>query len=297
MYSYSSHPVWIVLKELNLPDELVDKIMGYKTFYSPIDYTFTEYSMCLTENKNQIDWLRENDLQNYMVNLLMHVFNQNTINVNYYNNFTIMNNITTSFIAKYMMRYKETPKNLFKMIMDNIRNSQNLQLANNERTENSISLKNTIEIISANLKFLLTSYFIKLINSINLNIEHDSLEEDLDLFYDYEINRFELSKLWFNICYIFRHPNIPSKTDLLMFNYMYGLKYKKSWTKKKLISNLMKNEPNNDKILEVFLQNPGRFNMKTLYNTLKKCPFSSPSNKTIDIHIDNLFSNKEIVAN
>ena len=276
MYLYSVHPIWVVLKELNLPDEIVDKIMGYKTFYSPINYTFSEYSMCKNEEKKLICWTGEQDIQNDMINLFMYVFGNSVYDYNYRNNFNIMNNIVTLFIEKNTIKYNEPPEKLFDMVMERIRGSHNEELLRKERKENNITLKHSIQMIQSNLKFLLTHIFIQKINSLTVEIEEEAINDDL--FYNYEENRFNLDKLWTNICYILRNPKIPDKTDLLMFNYMMGIKFKKSWNKKKLISNLLKNEANNYNVLKNFIENPERYNMKLLYDNLKKKPFSSETN-------------------
>ena len=130
--------------------------------------------------------------------------------------------------------------------------------------------------IGIQLKSLISINYIKKIGKFGC-IEYDDIDYyDIELYYNYEKNKFRLDMLWYNICHILKNPKLTSKTDILMFNYMMGLNYKKSWTKKKLLGHLFKNECDNSKILEHFIKFPKIFNMEKLHNTLNKCPFSAP---------------------
>ena len=56
MYSLLTHPVWVVLSAYGLPDEIINIINSYGTFYSPIHDTFKEFHNCI-DNKNNISKL------------------------------------------------------------------------------------------------------------------------------------------------------------------------------------------------------------------------------------------------
>ena len=276
MYLLSHHPVWIVLKELELPDEIINIIMAFKTYYSPIKQTFIEYDMCLKEYDIISNGIPESIYARGMVNSLIYLYTNTIYDNNYSNNFNVFNNFSYSFINNNLMKYNESPRKLILKLIKYIGyHSNDLDKTYRILNNKSPSIENIKLMVGINLKSLILINYIKKIGKFGC-IEYDIDYYDMGLYYNYDKNKFRLDMLWYNICHILKIPKLACKTDILMFNYMMGLNYKKSWTKKKLLGNLFKNECDNSGILEHFIKYPEQFNMNKLHNTLNKYPFSSP---------------------
>ena len=142
-----------------------------------------------------------------------------------------------------------------------------------------------LDYITTSLKFILTLNFNTKIMKIKNTIDIDDYFI-LDTI-DYENDKFYLDKLWNNICYIsllrsekcinpyFRCRHIP-KTELLMYNFILSIPYKKSWTNEKLIRNIYtKEQPNENSLLMYFDDKHDHYNLRNLCLIMKHHPFSS----------------------
>ncbi len=76
-----------------------------------------------------------------------------------------------------------------------------------------------------------------------------------------------------------------SKGDLQLYNFMIGYPYKKSWTRQRLVKNLLINEPYDNSYLYTLMESsPEKYNMENFSDIMEEVNISS-INKT-DTHID-----------
>ena len=175
----------------------------------------------------------------------------------------------------------------------------------NDNSEGSREFREFRDLIGGLLKKLIYREFLIFINNRvetqnrKLNCKYNRLF-DLNFYnYDYNKHKYKLNYLWKNIEFLLMHQNNGKtlscntyggcwsraggndndnlkKSDLLMFNFMMGYPFKKSWNKKKLAHNLIINEPvDNSYIIYQFENNPEKYNMEMLNIILFKKPFSS----------------------
>ena len=112
MYSLSSHPVWVVLFNYGLPDEIINIINSYGIFYSPIHYTFNEFRNCIDYNKNlsKINSIKIGDIVKTIKYNLMKCED------NYINNYRniYFNGICNGFFSIYCNYYTKETDHLIK---------------------------------------------------------------------------------------------------------------------------------------------------------------------------------------
>jgi len=292
-YSLSYHPVWKILDEWGLPDELINIVFGFKT-YSIINECMEETDNMLNNQLSLSEYedilLKLSSIFDYDEKLLT-LRNSIYFMISYPPN-KIINKFFFDFISlngRFFYKNNECIKKIFIKYYDDYFDNYLNQKFNNIfflKKDKIIDLN-----IIKNIKILLVNDFsldIKKINNksrynifSNVNNYHYlNMNKDEILYYKYEFNRFDLKLLWKNFCYLLKIYNYGivyddiSKTDIIMFNFMSGLYYNKDWSEQKLYDNLIKNEwPDNSLMLDFFRIN--NISMLTLYNMLYKNPFSS----------------------
>ena len=273
MYSLSSHPVWVALSKWcnGLPDEIINIIYSYGTFYSPIYYTFNEFRRCIDYNKkvSKNNSIRIDDIVK-------------TIKFNLVSSSNIyrFHSVCNSFFTRYCINYTKETDYLVKIFIEycvnsdinpSILNNLNKLLKINSKHTDSFLLNNIKTIIGCSLKNGLALSFYKKIYGIH--ISDIDFEEEQELCYDYQTNKFNLNLLWKNIIYVLKYKHIASKADLLMFNFLCGIKYGKRWTRLQLRTNLYKIE-NMDYniIIEQLDKWPYIYSISELYDAMNSNP-------------------------
>lgn len=270
MFSLSTHPVWVVLSNYGLPDEIINLIYSYSTFYSPIKYTFAEFHNCIDYKKNM------SQFNGITIDKLIFTIKYNL--GKYENNYRF-NRIIHSFLNKYCNYYRKNEDLILNKFIeycdeDNIQIPMLTKIKN--VSEDSFLINNIKTIVGCSLKTGLQLVFYNKIYGIYTS--DIDFEEEQELCYDYQTNKFKLNLLWKNIMYVLKYKHVASKTDLLMFNFLCGIKYARRWTKTKLITNLYKIE-NMDYniIIEQLDKWPYIYTISELYeamNTDSPSPFS-----------------------
>lgn len=276
----SSHPVWQLLYSYGLPHEIINIIFSYKTYYTPIIAPFRE----LTWSTNEYECMRGERTFIYsdLVDTFVKIF---FVSSNSYSSLVLVN-----FIKKYYKLYHKD-KNIIlqEFILYHakcVRNAINLDHKIRIKRK-SMVYDTTIltDLLATNLKHILSIKFNTTISNIfkipkgriyNSRFEETSVNHILNPVY-----------IWKIIMNIIKTNEISrfSKGDLQLYNFMIGYPYKKSWTRKRLIKNLMINEPyDNSSIYNLMKSFPERFNMETLSDIMEVVHISSV-NKT-DTQID-----------
>ena len=286
-YSLSTHPVWNILDLWGLPPEIINIIFNYYRMFTPVNNTFIEY----TDIIKTITYSHLS--KTFCYNDIFETF-QNII-------FKNTNNISKKFLSNFIKKYMNTYANheieiynkfvtYYTRIYSGSSNIAKIRLVRKIRSFDSSTIPSTLFNLILNLlKNLLTiSFHNKIYKIINSKDIDDYFQVDT---YDYKFDKFNIDKLWNNIKYIillrsdkcidtyFRIHNI-SKSELLMFNFILGLSYKKSWTKERLIRNIYMNEfVEYNQLLNYFSNdNNSIYTLPKLNNIMKHTPFSSVDN-------------------
>ena len=285
-YVVSSHPVWKVLHDCGLPHEIINIIFSYRTVYSPLNITFMEYK----NNMYSFDQMRKVNLSIYddLLKIVVVLFFRNTNRES--------KKIIIEFIDHYKGCYMKPPR----YILDKFIGFHNNKYSKNNGINYKTLIKekyksffndsprNIFELVGNNLKSLLTIKFNSNINQI-INSKYSRRNS---LFYSYISNKFNTNFIFKNIIYIILHIdrqkyyngsnyiNIP-KSELLLFNLMAGISFRKSWTKTKLVHNLMRTEFKNIEQLISLCAGNGHtvYSMENLNEMLDKVHISSIDNK------------------
>jgi len=260
MYSLSTHPVWVVLS-YGLPDEIINLIYSYGTFYSPIKYTFGEFYNCIDYNKTM------SKLNGITIDKLIYTIKYNL--GKYENNYRF-NRIIHSFLTKYCNYYRKNEDFLLNKFIKYC-DDTNIQIPMLKKietiSEDSFLINNIKTIVGCSLKNgLQLAFYNKIYGIYTSDID---FEEEQELGYDYQTNKFKLNLLWKNIIYVLKRKHMASKIDLFVYNYLYGIKYSRRWTRAKLITNLYKIE-NMDYniIIEQLNKRPDIYTMTDLYERM-----------------------------
>ena len=302
-YSLSYHPVWEILSYNGLPPEIINKIFQYYSIFTPINYCFKEYNQIIKHNKFMI----QNDqycYENIFLMLQEIIFKfRNRTNTNF----------IKEFIDKFSCKYNLSSENILELFgsyylkMYSLCNiNQKMHLA---KKIDFICYKSIpefhLDYIKQLLKNLLTINYnnkiIKIKNSTNID-DYFILDS-----FDYDNDKFYLDKLWSNIKFIsllrsekclspFYRTKLISKAELLMFNFILAIPYKKTWEKDKLLRNIYKTEPpEENNLLKYFDDKHELYNLTQLYIVMKTYPFSSinknnkeiDTNKTLNMYVKN----------
>jgi hypothetical protein len=284
----STHPVWELLYRYGLPHEIINIIFSYKTFFTPVNFTFKE----LEWSVNEYECARNDKTYIYseLVNLFLRTF---FVSANQYSK-----EVLIRFISRYYKQYYKDPKILLKLFItfhkgcmaSAVNYDHKIRLKCKSNITNSTIMSNSLE---TNLKTLLSIKFNKEIYNI---IKYPKG-------YQYDLSITTCYKFILNSVYIWRmvqyivtsnEPKSFSKGDLQLYNFMMGYPYKKSWNRQKLIKNLMVNEPyDNSYMYRIFEREPRKYNMTVLSDIMEKINISTINTendkwidyeKTIDLY-------------
>ena len=290
-YVVSSHPVWGVLSELGLPPEIINIIFSYKTVFSPLNVVFMEYknNVYSYEQMRQSKTTIYNDLFKMVVVLFFKNINRSSYKI-------VSEFIDTNkgcymkpvmYILDKFIRFHNC-----KTRTENIGFHYKTLIKEKYKSFLNDSPRNIFELVGNNLKSLLTINFNSNINKLI----NSKCSRRNTLFYSYLSNRFNTNFIFKNIIFILLHIdkngktyrqyyssntnylNIP-KSELILFNLMAGISFKKSWTKPKLLQNLMKTEFNNTVELISLCNKCPVYSMENLNEMLDKVHISSIDNK------------------
>lgn len=269
-YILSTHPVWELLYQHGLPNEIIHIIFGYKTFFTPVSYTFKE----LEWSVNESECARKDGTYIYseLVNLFLRTF---FVSANRYSK-----EVLIQFIYRYYKLYYKDTKELVSLFIafhqESVLNAINLdhkiRIKRKQNMTNSTIMSSSLE---TNLKTLLSIKFNKEIFNI--------IKYPKGYQYDLCINtcyKFILKSVyvWRMIKFIVtsNEPKNFSRGDLQLYNFMMGYPYKKSWNRQKLIKNLMVNEPyDNSEVYRIFEREPTKYNMTVLSDIIEKINIST----------------------
>lgn len=292
-YSLSTHPVWKVLDEWGLPDELINIIFNMNRPFSPINHTINEYNTLIGNHQYIID-NKQFCYNNVFITLQELIFkNINRIN----------HKLIHGFIKEYNHRYYLSGKDilvLFGQYYNQIYNSYSISMRWKLYTKiNFVNYESIptfhLSLIYQSFKHLLTLKFSSRVIGIQKSHPNDYFELDS---LDYDKNRFDIRCLWKNIRFIsllrsekcineYAKCQFIPKHELLMFNFILALPYKKSWVREKLIRNIYTNEPPEENgIISYFDDTPDLYTLENLSIVMKNNPFSSvnKNRNEIDIH-------------
>ena len=244
-YQLSSHPVWLLLEQKQLPMEIIAKIFSYNTvLISPIDMTSDEFSRirkffegprlrvpfrCLVNTFVQMCFdCDEPDIQNFVVNYIYREHCQ----------FYLVNN----------------PTEIFQKFLVNV----HMYFANDFWFSNSVNLNENRQYLEQSLFYLLKcSYYDKVWFSYAPSIIKNNIDVNnynLINFSDFDNWKSKLNyKILIQI--LCNKKNIQrsvSKDNLIGYCRLLGIKHYKSWSKKKLYHALMTTETTdfNEKYIE-----------------------------------------------
>lgn len=286
-YCFSTHPVWITFNNLGLPDDIINIIFSYRTFFTPINITKNEYNKILNNyiNSNYIYDLNYPDITEHICGLLSRIlfinsYSNNTINFilnfgNLYKNFHYYSNkdITELFKKYYYKKINSFPKEKF----NNSKYICILTLRDNIFESNIVKEG----FVSSNLKELLKIKFREnMRNLVQKNIRNTSNYNNLSIIKKSLI--LDIKFLWKNIINVLKSDVYElDKNELMVLNLMAGCPYKIEWNKKQLKTNLYKIPDilNNQEYLYYLNILPDQYNMKSILNKMKKEPFSSINTK------------------
>ena len=284
----STHPVWDILHCWGLPHEIINIIFSYKTFFTPVKFTFKELEWSVNESE-----CARNDktyIYSELVNLFLRTF---FVSANQYSKEVLIH-----FISRYYKQYYKDPKILLKLFItfhkgcmaSAVNYDHKIRLKCKSNITNSTIMSNSLE---TNLKTLISIKFNKEIYNI---IKYPKG-------YQYDLSITTCYKFILNSVYIWRmvqyivtsnEPKSFSKGDLQLYNFMMGYPYKKSWNRQKLIKNLMVNEPyDNSYMYRIFEKEPRKYNMTVLSDIMEKINISTINTdndkwidyeKTIDLY-------------
>ena len=296
-YVLETHPVWCLFDEIGYPPEIINLIFSYNTYYTPFKSAGKELTKCLQFYQINSVECPYNCTNTYHLFIIKMFINKVSC---------IIKRCIYDFISKYKLWYNKTNLELYNKFIKyhecvledieptdyNTRFELQLQKHITQINDNSENSKEFRDLIGGLLKRLIDREFLIFINNrietqnSKLNCKYNRLF-DLNFYnYDYNKHKYKLNYLWKNIEFLLMHQKNAravgndidnlKKSDLLMFNFMMGYPFKKTWTKKKLAHNLITNEPvDNSYIIYQFENNPEKYNMEMLNIILFKKPFSS----------------------
>ena len=284
-YSLFYHPVWKVLDEWGLPNELIDIIMKYKTFYSFTNITLKQLKFInIKDNYHKFNTIFNEIKNEFILNFYILKIN---------NKESIVNSFFMTFIKKYNKLYFKDNKYILKLFLKFYNNYH--EQYTNTRIKSYVWVKDYIHpIYITKFKCLLYYEYRKTIKSITRKSMYnttpnfsykDSIQnyknKDELLNYNYDNKRFDIKYIWKNMTFLLKYYNYNiknediTKTDILMFNFMSGLNYKHDWDEKTLYRNLIKNEWSSTYIIDMFEKESDKYSMHKLYDLLYIRPFSS----------------------
>lgn len=276
----SSHPVWQLLYSYGLPHEIINIIFSYKTYYTPIIAPFKE----LAWSTNEYECMRGERTFIYsdLVDTFVKIF---FVSLNSYSSRVVVN-----FVKKYYKLYHKD-KNIIlqefilyynKCVRNAINLDHKIRIKRKSLVYNSTIL---YDLLATNLKNILSIKFNTTISNIlkmpkgsiyNSRFEDKSVNHILNPVY-----------IWRMIMFIIKTNDVSrfSKGDLQLYNFMIGYPYKKSWTRQRLIQNLMINEPYDNSSLYTLMESfPEKYNMENFSDIMEVVNISTV-NKT-DTQID-----------
>ena len=300
-YVLETHPVWRIFDEMGYPPEIINLIFSYNTYYTPFKFAGKELSLCLQYyqiNSVECPYFIKNTYHLFIIKMFRNGNDSGRMSCT-------KKRFIYNFISKFKLSYKKTNLEIYnkfieyhKCVFENIEPTDyniifELKLKkyiyqikdnDNDNSEGSREFREFRDLIGGLLKKLIYREFLIFINNRvetqnrKLNCKYNRLF-DLNFYnYDYDLHKYKLTYLWKNIEYVLmykKHSNLK-KSDLLMFNFMMGYPFKKSWNKRKLCHNLICNDPvDNSYIIYQFENNPEKYNMEMLNIILFKKPFSS----------------------
>ncbi len=284
----STHPVWDTLHMLGLPPEIINIIFSYRTFFSPIGFTFKEFEWSTNESELA---KTKTDIYAYVSSLFACSF---FVSYNSYSG-KIMND----FIKNNYMYYYRSEKELIQMFIcyynqcvDNAINyDHKIRIkCNSDITRSTISS----ELLESSLKNILSIKF----NNKIYNILKYPKQTQVP-FCERTVFILNISYLWRTVMNIITASSHKcfSRGDLQLYNFMMGLPYKKSWTRQRLIRNLKTKEPNdNREVYRIFETNPSKYNLNSLSNIMERTNISTINTsdqkgidyeKTLEIYYSN----------
>ena len=276
----SSHPVWQLLYSYGLPHEIINIIFSYKTYYTPIIAPFKEFTWSMNEYESMRG--ERTFIYSDLVDTFVKIF---FVSSNSYSS-----QVVVSFVKKYYKLYhKEKTIILQEFILYHakcVRNAINLdhkiRIKRKSMVYDSTILSN---LLANNLKNILSIKFNTTISNI-FKIPKGRIYDSR--FEEKSINHiFNPVYIWKTIMFIIKTNEVSRfrKGDLQLYNFMIGYPYKKSWTRQRLIKNLMINEPyDNSSLYTLMESSPEKYNMEKLSDLMEIVNISTV-NKT-DTQID-----------
>jgi len=227
-YQLSSHPVWEIFQDLNIPPEIINKIFSYNTVvYSPISQPFDELTHIL-------EFFEKTRLEAPFNNMI-HSFTTLCFDYDDYD--------MEEFVLNYIYRFNyhfHTINDPTKVFEQFLRNTFYTVGPNFEMVKDHLA---------HSLFFLMRcAYYDKIYfafepsakkNNIDLTYHNLIAHKSFDNWKD-RLNNKIFTQIIFNKSGI---QKLVSKDNLIGYCNLYGIKYYKSWSKKKLYHALITNEP------------------------------------------------------
>jgi hypothetical protein len=95
--------------------------------------------------------------------------------------------------------------------------------------------------------------------------------KEQNLCYNYQSNKYNINLLWKNINYVFKFKHSIKRVDLLVYSFLFNIKYSRKSSNKKLITNLYKVENlEYNKIIDIIDKYPKYCSLEDLYDRMNE---------------------------
>ena len=281
-YILSTHPTWDLLSCWGLPNEIINIIFKYKTYFTPIQYTLPEYKKATTESDFRLEELGYRSTVSEYAEPLILFRNMVFKNKNKYNIITI-----GKFIKNNSKYYMASPDELLQMFweyhsyvygsVNNIELKMKLKLIKNIKT--LLTNNSTIVMCSSLLKHCCT---IKFQDNIAFIKRAYKISTYPNMFSPTYCSAWrwanEIKYIWKMITFIVTTKNCDgrfSKAELQVYNFIMGYPFYKSWSRDRLVQNLVHNEPYDNSNLYYLLHKNYHIDISTLIEIFSKVSIST----------------------
>ena len=246
-YILSSHPVWVLLYGWGLPHEIINIIFKYNTYLTPLKFTFPEYKTTTMESNYRLE--EGGDRGEYIETLILFrniLFkNKNKSNIK----------LIGMFIKLNYRLYSVSNDKLFNLFLE-YHNDTYVNAVNVE-AKMKLKLKKNITVLpKTNSNLIMCSNLLKHCCLIKFQDTITSIKRanTLSSYPQYFSPTFcsiwkwanEMKYIWKLITFIVTTNNRNgrfSKPELQLYNFMMGYPFYKSWSRDRLVQNLIQNEP------------------------------------------------------